>query len=67
MSDRDPQAEPLGAETYLYLDAAGTRIAARLPGWGGFSPGDALRAAVDRRHCLFFDAATGRRLAEARG
>jgi len=60
-------AEPLGAETYLYLDAAGTRIAARLPGWGVFSPKDAVTCAVDVRHCLFFDAATGERLAGARG
>ncbi|HVK70243.1 MAG TPA: ABC transporter ATP-binding protein [Polyangium sp.] len=60
-------AEPLGAETYLYLDAAGTRIAARMPGWGAFAPGDALVAAVELRHCLFFDAKTGQRLAEARG
>ncbi len=59
--------EPLGAETYLYLDASGTRIAARLPGWGVFSPREAVTCAVDLRHCLFFDAATGQRLAEARG
>ena len=59
--------EPLGAETYLYLDAQGTRIAARLPGWGVFSPRDRVTCAVDARHCLFFDAATGHRLAEARG
>ena len=59
--------EPLGAETYLYLDASGTRIAARLPGWGVFSPRDSVTCAVDVRHCLFFDAATGTRLVEARG
>ncbi|MRG97463.1 ABC transporter ATP-binding protein [Polyangium spumosum] len=59
--------EPLGAETYLYLDARGTRIAARLPGWGVFSPRDHVTCAVDVRHCLFFDAATGTRLVEARG
>jgi len=54
--------EPLGAETYVYLDAAGTRIAARMSGWGAFSPGDDARCMIDARHCLFFDAGTARRI-----
>ena len=51
--------EPLGAETYVYLDAAGTRIAARRPGWGVHALHDAVFCAVDPDHCLFFDAETG--------
>jgi multiple sugar transport system ATP-binding protein len=54
--------EPLGAETYVYLDAAGTRIAARQPGWDAHARGDEVFCAVDAESCLYFDAETGNRL-----
>ncbi len=54
--------EPLGAETYVYLDAEGTKIAARVAGWDVFAKGDKTRVIVAVEHCLFFDAATKKRI-----
>jgi multiple sugar transport system ATP-binding protein len=54
--------EPLGAETYVYLDRAGEKLAARLAGWDVVSPKKAARCVIDLGHCLFFDADSERRI-----
>ncbi|WP_437599820.1 ABC transporter ATP-binding protein [Sorangium sp. So ce590] len=59
-------AEPLGAETYLYLDAGGTRLRARAHGFATPAPGEAVRARLDPRAVLWFDAGTGARIAPPR-
>ncbi|AUX49113.1 sugar ABC transporter ATPase [Sorangium cellulosum] len=56
-------AEPLGAETFLYLDAAGTRLRARAHGFATPAPGEAVRARLDPRVVLWFDAGSGARIA----
>ncbi|WP_438026309.1 ABC transporter ATP-binding protein [Sorangium sp. So ce233] len=56
-------AEPLGAETFLYLDAAGTRLRARAHGFATPAPGEAVRARLDPRAVLWFDAGSGARIA----
>ncbi len=58
-------AEPLGAETHVYLDASGTRFTARAPGFDAPARGERVRVAVDVEGCHFFDPGSGRRL-EAR-
>jgi multiple sugar transport system ATP-binding protein len=54
--------EPLGAETYLYLDAAGTALRARAPGFDAPSRGEDVRLSLDARAVLWFDAETGDRI-----
>jgi multiple sugar transport system ATP-binding protein len=54
--------EPLGAETFLYLDADGTRLRARAPGFASAAPGDAVRVRVDPCAILWFRPDTGARL-----
>lgn len=54
--------EPLGAETFLYLDLGSARLRARAPGFAAAAPGDAVRLGVDPAAILWFDAATGKRL-----
>ncbi|WP_437635059.1 ABC transporter ATP-binding protein [Sorangium sp. So ce854] len=56
-------AEPLGAETFLYLDAGGTRLRARASGFATPAPGEAVRARLDPRAVLWFDAGSGARIA----
>ncbi|WP_437734205.1 ABC transporter ATP-binding protein [Sorangium sp. So ce1335] len=56
-------AEPLGAETFLYLDAGGTRLRARAHGFATPAPGEAVRARLDPRAVLWFDAGSGARIA----
>ena len=56
-------AEPLGAETYLYLDASGTALRARAPGFDAPARGEAVRLSLDPRAVLWFDAETGDRIA----
>ncbi len=51
--------EPLGAETFVYLDAAGRRLRARLEGFGGPEVGAALVASVASGDILWFDADSG--------
>ncbi|WP_437967686.1 ABC transporter ATP-binding protein [Sorangium sp. So ce260] len=60
-------AEPLGAETFLYLDAGGTRLRARAHGFATPAPGEAVRARLDPRAVLWFDAGSGARIAPPRG
>jgi multiple sugar transport system ATP-binding protein len=54
--------EPLGAETYLYLDAAGTALRARAPGFDAPARGEDVRLSLDARAVLWFDAETGDRI-----
>ncbi|WP_437813331.1 ABC transporter ATP-binding protein [Sorangium sp. So ce1078] len=60
-------AEPLGAETFLYLDAGGTRLRARAHGFATPAPGEAVRTRLDPRAVLWFDAGSGARIAPPRG
>jgi multiple sugar transport system ATP-binding protein len=54
--------EPLGAETHVLLDAAGTRLWARTPGFDAPPRGAAVRLHVAEEAVLYFDAATGARI-----
>ncbi len=54
--------EPLGAETFVYLDAAGLRLRARLEGFGGPAIGEAVVASVAAADLLWFDADSSSRL-----
>jgi multiple sugar transport system ATP-binding protein len=62
-------AEPLGAETYLYVDVPSStsdqpvRMRARTHGFDTPPHGDKVRLAVDPASVHWFDAATGKRLA----
>jgi multiple sugar transport system ATP-binding protein len=55
-------AEPLGAETCLYLEASGARLRARAAGFVTPAPGEVVRARLDPGAVLWFDAASGARL-----
>jgi len=61
-SARVVHVEPLGAETYVYLDAAGQRIAARRAGFHLLAPNEEVFCSADLDDCLFFDAASGLRI-----
>lgn len=54
--------EPLGAETYLYLDASGTSLRARAPGFEAPLRDEVVRLSLDPRAVLWFDAETGDRI-----
>ncbi|HSO00376.1 MAG TPA: ATP-binding cassette domain-containing protein [Candidatus Nanopelagicales bacterium] len=54
--------EPLGAESFLYLESGDARLRARAPGFAQAAPGDAARLGVDPAAILWFDAETGARL-----
>ena len=54
--------EPLGAETHVLLDAAGTRLRARARGFDAPPPGSAVTVLVALDAVLWFDAETGKRL-----
>ena len=54
--------EPLGAETHVLLDAAGTRIRVKTAGFDAPSRGAAVRVHLDPGALLWFDAETGARL-----
>ncbi len=54
--------EPLGAETHVLLDAAGTRLRAKVPGFDAPTRGAAVRVFVPDEAVLWFDAASGERL-----
>jgi len=57
--------EPLGAETHVLLDADGTRLRARVPGFDAPARGAAVRLSVPEETVLWFDGATGQRLRPA--
>jgi multiple sugar transport system ATP-binding protein len=54
--------EPLGAETHVLLDAGGTRLRARVPGFDAPPRGTPVRLSVPVEALLWFDRATGQRL-----
>jgi ABC-type sugar transport system ATPase subunit len=55
-------AEPLGAETHLLLDAAGTRLRAKTAGFDAPARGEGVRLYVDPLSILWFDGRSGARL-----
>ena len=57
--------EPLGPETYVYLDMAGTRVCARVDRTKALAPGDPVRCDVAASAIHLFDAANGARLPQA--
>lgn len=57
--------EPLGAETHVLLDAAGTRIRVKTAGFDAPALGASVRVYLDPRALLWFDAASGARLRSA--
>jgi multiple sugar transport system ATP-binding protein len=54
--------EPLGPETHVLLDAAGTKLRAKVMGFAAHPPGMDVTLHVPRSFVLWFDAATGERL-----
>jgi multiple sugar transport system ATP-binding protein len=54
--------EPLGAETLVFLDVAGRRLATRVPGFSSARLGEAAAVALDVARAHWFDTATGRRV-----
>ena len=60
--DADVEAvEPVGAESFLYCAAAGSRIVVRVSGRAVAEPGDRLRVIARAEKLHWFDAA-GKRL-----
>jgi multiple sugar transport system ATP-binding protein len=54
--------EPLGAESYLHLNAGGTALRARVPGLDVPSAGERVEARARRQALHWFDAQSGERL-----
>ncbi len=54
--------EPLGAETHVLLDAAGTRLYAKAPGFDAPERGAGVQVVVAEEAVLWFDGVTGERL-----
>ncbi|MBI4703632.1 MAG: ABC transporter ATP-binding protein [Deltaproteobacteria bacterium] len=59
--------EPLGAESFLHLDAQGTALRARLAGLDTPRPGDPVEIALSCDRILWFDAETCGRLRAGEG
>jgi multiple sugar transport system ATP-binding protein len=55
-------AEPLGAETILHLEAGGSTLVARSPGFARYRAGDAVRVHAALGSALWFDGASGERV-----
>jgi multiple sugar transport system ATP-binding protein len=53
-------AEPMGAETYLYLTTGATSFIARVPPAGNFARGQRVTVSFDLEHAHLFDPATER-------
>ena len=51
-------SEPMGAETYLYLDAGGTSFVARVRPTDRFEPGQKIKVTFGMEQAHLFDAAT---------
>jgi len=56
------QIEPLGAETHVLLDAAGTMLRAKVPGFDAPARDEAVRVFARGEAVLWFDAESGVRL-----
>ena len=54
--------EALGAETFVYLDAGGTKLRWRIAGFGGPAVGSTVLLTVASDRLLWFDVADGKRL-----
>jgi len=54
--------EPLGAETYVYLDAGGTRLRARTDGFDAPSRGEAVQIHFSEQAIHWFDPESGKRI-----
>jgi multiple sugar transport system ATP-binding protein len=54
--------EPLGGETHVLLDAHGTALRAKVPGFDAPARDAAVDVFVDAAHVLWFDRATGERV-----
>ncbi len=54
--------EPLGAETHVLLDATGTRLRVKVPGFDAPARGEAVRVFVPESTVLWFDGASGDRV-----
>jgi multiple sugar transport system ATP-binding protein len=54
--------EPLGGETHVLLDAHGTALRAKVPGFDAPKRDAAVEVFVDAAHVLWFDRETGERL-----
>jgi multiple sugar transport system ATP-binding protein len=63
MDTKVVMTEPLGAETYVYLEVEGQRLRARAHGFDAPARGENVRVSVDPRHVLWFDGESGERLA----
>jgi len=57
--------EPLGPETYVYLDMGGARVCSRVDRSRRLAPGDRVRCSVAAHAIHLFDCATGARLSAA--
>jgi multiple sugar transport system ATP-binding protein len=56
--------EPLGAETYLYAASGGHSMVARIPTGHKITLNQAATLSLDMTHAHFFDAGTGKAIAE---
>jgi ABC-type sugar transport system ATPase subunit len=54
-STRVVASEPLGAETFVHLDASGTALRARVEGFGTLEPGSDVELSVPDDRLLWFD------------
>jgi multiple sugar transport system ATP-binding protein len=55
-------AEPLGAETHLFVDVGGSILRAKAPGFDAAPRGSSITLFVEPKHLHFFDAESGARL-----
>jgi ABC-type sugar transport system ATPase subunit len=55
--------EPIGSDTIVTLDSAGTRVVARAGGDAAVEPGQPVWFSVERDRVLFFDAESAVKLA----
>jgi multiple sugar transport system ATP-binding protein len=62
MAAKVVQIEPLGAETHVLLDAAGTLLRAKVPGFDAPARDEEVRVFARGEAVLWFDAASGERL-----
>jgi multiple sugar transport system ATP-binding protein len=62
MKARVMQLEPLGAETHVLLDAAGTALRTRVPGFDAPARGEVVSVFAQGSAVLWFNAATGKRV-----
>ncbi|MEQ8651914.1 MAG: ABC transporter ATP-binding protein [Kiloniellales bacterium] len=59
------EVEPLGGHTVIDLAMGGITLRAHQPGQPDYSPGQAIKLAIDPKHCHIFDGVTGEALSHA--